>query len=47
MLADDLGAILEPLCLDVDTEGLLEVTSLPQLFKLGCIHLWREGPMIF
>lgn len=42
----DLGAILEPLCLNVDAEGLLEVKPLPQLLKLGCIHLRREGPVI-
>lgn len=34
MLADDSGAILEPLCLNVNAEGLLEVTPLPQLLKL-------------
>lgn len=44
MLADDLGDILE--CLNVDAEGLLEVRPLPQLLKLGCIQLRREGPLI-
>lgn len=43
MLADDLGAILETLCLNVDPEGLLEVTRLPQILKLGCLLRQREG----
>lgn len=37
------GAILEPLCLNVDAEGLLEVKPLPQLLKPGCIPLRRGG----
>lgn len=44
--ADDLGAILETLCLNGDPEGLLEVRWPPQILKLDCIHPWREEPAI-